>query len=218
MLGLSPNFDAGKSPDILCLGAHSDDIEIGALATVLHLAKAYPSARVTWAVFSASGERSDEARSSAEYCTQGFSESNIRLFEFPDGHFPQELTAIKAAFEELKTVCSPDLVLTHYREDRHQDHRTISDVTWQTFRDHLVLEYEIPKYDGDFGIPNFFVPASQEFCKQKLEILDRFFGSQRSKGWFNEDLFMAVMRLRGMECRSPTDYAEAFYVRKAVFG
>lgn len=216
MLALDLDCKDSDTLNILCLGAHSDDIEIGALATILGLIRRYENANVTWAVFSAIGPRKDEAMASATHCTQGAGDAEIRTYEFEDGYFPQDIAAIKSEFEDLKKHRNPDLILTHYRHDLHQDHRAISDLTWQTFRNHLILEYEIPKYDGDLGVPNVFSPVSQELCEEKVQILDRFFGSQRSKSWFTDDLFTGLMRLRGMECQSPTRYAEAFYCRKAV--
>jgi LmbE family N-acetylglucosaminyl deacetylase len=216
MRASSLNLQSSEVPTILCLGAHSDDIEIGALATILGLAGKYPSAHIFWVVFSAIGDRKDEARASAEYCVKGFGASDILLHEFHDGHFPQETADIKSKFEALKADCKPDLILTHYRDDRHQDHGVISDLTWQTFRNHMILEYEIPKYDGDFGVPNVFSPASTEIRDEKLAVLEKYFGSQRSKSWFTADLFSSLMRLRGMECNAPSGFAEAFYGRKIL--
>ena len=212
------NFDIlpTATSSILCLGAHSDDIEIGALATILGLARKYSSAQVTWVVFSARGERAEEASASADHCTGGYSAADILLHEYRDGYFPQQVGPIKSEFDALKQRCNPDIIFTHNRSDRHQDHRVISDLTWQTFRNHLILEYEIPKYDGDFGVPNLFNSVSQDLCDEKLLVLERYFSSQRSKSWFTSDLFMALMRLRGMECNSNTALAEAFYCRKLV--
>ncbi len=207
----------GIEPEILCLGAHSDDIEIGVGATVLVLAEKYPRARLTWAVFSASGEREAEARQSADYFTAGFENVNIEVFAFDDGHFPAQVADIKRQFEALKVAAAPDLIFTHYRDDRHQDHRSVSDLTWQTFRNHLILEYEVPKYDGDLGIPNFFQPVTTEHREAKLDALERFFGSQRNKAWFSRETFDAMLRLRGVECNAEHGYAEAFYCRKARF-
>lgn len=209
-------LDLPESPIILFLGAHGDDLEIGACATILELAEAYPSARAAWIVFSAVGERAAEARSSARYCTRGFSDSEIELHTFRDGYFPYHAGEIKDCFEAIKARWQPDLVLTHYRDDLHQDHRLISDLSWQTFRNQLILEYEIPKYDGDLGSPNFFVAVSDGKRDEKLAILERYFASQASKAWFTPDTFLALMRIRGVECRSETGFAEAFYCRKAV--
>lgn len=207
--------DAAK-PTILCLGAHSDDIEIGAGATILALAESCPRARIVWTAFAGHGSREGEARASAEFFTAGFAKAEISIHAIRDGYFPQQTGDIKPLFELLKKNVSPDLVLTHFRDDRHQDHRAISDLTWQTFRDQLILEYEIPKFDGDFGTPNFFWPVSDALRAKKTDALERFFKTQSGKGWFTRETFDAVMRLRGMECNSPSGYAEAFYCRKAV--
>ena len=205
------------APTILCLGAHSDDIEIGAGALLLRFAESWPGARIVWCVFSGSDARRAEARASAEYFTRGYENARIDCFSFRDGHFPSQLREVKEKIEAIKSECSPDLILTHYLHDRHQDHRVIAELTWQTFRDHLILEYEVPKYDGDFGSPNLYQPVSLEFRDRKLEALERFFETQRSKSWFSAETFSAVMRLRGVECNAESGYAEAFYSRKAVF-
>jgi LmbE family N-acetylglucosaminyl deacetylase len=200
---------------ILCLGAHSDDIEIGCGGLILQVLREYRSVDVDWIVFSAHGRREQEARRSAGLFLRGARRQRVMLREFRDGYFPYD-ASIKEAFEELKNGDAPDLVLTHYRHDRHQDHRVVSDLTWNTFRDHLVLEYEIPKYDGDFGSPNFFVPLDRRTCERKAKYLQDVFGSQREKHWFGRETFCGLMRLRGMECRARQGYAEAFYARKLV--
>jgi LmbE family N-acetylglucosaminyl deacetylase len=200
---------------ILCLGAHSDDIEIGCGGLILQLLREHRAVDVDWVVLSAHGRREQEARRSAALFLRGARRQRVILKEFRDGFFPYD-ASIKKAFEELKNGNAPDLVLTHYRHDRHQDHRVVSDLTWNTFRDHLVLEYEIPKYDGDFGSPNFFVPLDRRMCDRKTKYLHNVFGSQRDKHWFDVETFLGVMRLRGMECRAPAGYAEAFYARKLV--
>jgi LmbE family N-acetylglucosaminyl deacetylase len=199
---------------ILCLGAHSDDIEIGCGGLILQLTAARP-VDVDWVVFSAPGPRAEEAKRSAKLFLRGARRQRILLKQFRDGFFPYD-AAIKEAFEELKAGPAPDLVLTHYRHDRHQDHRVVSDLTWNTFRDHLVLEYEIPKYDGDIGSPNFFVPLDRRTCQRKARHLQQVFGTQRQKHWFEDETFLGLMRLRGMECRARGGYAEAFYARKLV--
>jgi LmbE family N-acetylglucosaminyl deacetylase len=200
---------------ILCLGAHSDDIEIGCGGLILSLIKSGRPIDVTWAVFSASGNRAREARKGAAAFLEGARRRRLIIKQFKDGHFPYQGAAIKAVFESLKPS-APDLVLVHYRDDRHQDHRTLSDLTWNTFRDHLILEYEIPKFDGDLGTPNVFVPLDSETCQTKVRHLQATFGTQRDKHWFSSETFMALMRLRGMECRAEAGYAEAFYGRKVV--
>lgn len=201
---------------VLCLGAHPDDIEIGCGGLLLRLAEQRPTVRVHWVVFSGRGRRATEARRSAQAFLQGVARRRVIVEGFEDGFFPKDWERIKRRFERLKGAIEPDLVLTHYRDDRHQDHRVLSDLTWNTFRRHLILEYEVPKYDGDMGSPNVFVRLDEATCRRKAEFSCRAFGSQRDKHWFTPDTFMGVMRLRGMECASPTRYAEAYYCRKLV--
>jgi LmbE family N-acetylglucosaminyl deacetylase len=208
-------FDAASRPHILCLGAHSDDIEIGCGGAILRLAQQYPNCLFHWVVFSALGIRAAEAQRGATL----FAGKNVvqapLLKEFQDGFMPFMGREVKAVFEELKSI-SPDLIFTHNRKDAHQDHRLISELTWNTFRDHFILEYEVPKYDGDLGHPNLFVPVGYEMCEQKVRYLMDAFASQRSKRWFQPEVFFGLMRLRGMECNAPSGYAEAFYCRKMV--
>lgn len=201
---------------ILCLGAHSDDIEIGCGGTLLRLIRMYPNAEVWWVVFSARGARRREAKRSAQTFLNGVFKSRLILKGFRESFMPFRGEAIKEVFEDLKGKCSPDLVFTHYRHDLHQDHRTVSEFTWNTFRNHLILEYEIPKYDGDLGVPNTFVSLDLRTCRQKIRSLLTHFESQRTKQWFTEDLFLGLLRLRGIEANSPTRHAEAFYCRKRV--
>jgi LmbE family N-acetylglucosaminyl deacetylase len=201
---------------VLCLGAHSDDIEIGCGGTMLSLLEASSDLTVTWVVFGAQGVRVEEARRSAERFLAAAAKREIMIHGFRDGFFPYTGAEIKDAFEALKARVSPDLIFTHYRHDLHQDHRLIAELTWNTFRDHLVLEYEIPKYDGDLGLPNVFVPLDEAHCRRKIDTLLTCFASQRDKRWFSEDLFRSLLRLRGMECNAPSAYAEAFYGRKLV--
>lgn len=200
---------------VLCLGAHADDIEIGAAGTVLRLLAEYPGLNVTWVVFSACGARDAEARRSAESLLATAGEHRLFVHQFRDGYFPWEGAAIKDTFETLKAITTPDLVLTHDRHDRHQDHRTISELTWNTFRDQLVLEYEIPKWDGGLGLPNFFVPLDDERRQRKVDLLMSSFPSQRDKHWFSPETFNGLMRLRGVECKAASGYAEAFHCHKA---
>jgi LmbE family N-acetylglucosaminyl deacetylase len=207
------NFHLPTIPRILCVGAHSDDIEIGCAGTLLTLLARYERAAVKWVVFSGSDIRAAEGRASAELFLEHAGERQIDVHRFRDGFFPAQFAEIKERFETLKTF-RPDLIFTHYRDDRHQDHRVLSDLAWNTFRDHTILEYEIPKYDGDFGQPNVFVPLSPEVARRKTEVLLAAFASQREKPWFDAETFLAVLRLRGMECASPTRFAEAFYGRK----
>jgi LmbE family N-acetylglucosaminyl deacetylase len=198
---------------ILCLGAHSDDIEIGCGGTILHLAQQYPNVEFDWVVFSAIGVRGDEARRAAELFA-GKALRSLHLKNFKDGFLPFAGAEIKTVFEEELKAIVPDIVFTHNRNDAHQDHRLLAELTWNTFRDHLILEYEIPKFDGDIGQPNFFVPFELETCRKKVQFLMDAFNSQRGKRWFEENTFLALMRLRGMECNSASAYAEAFYSRK----
>jgi LmbE family N-acetylglucosaminyl deacetylase len=199
---------------ILCLGAHADDIEIGCGGTILRLLKAYPNAEVYWVVFSAPGTRRREAKNSARSFLAACRKKTILVKNFRESFFPFRGEAIKGCFEGIKARFSPDVILTHYRHDLHQDHRMISEFSWNTFRKHLILEYEIPKYDGDLGSPNTFVSLGSEVCKEKVAKLFQHFVSQRSKQWFTEDLFFSLLRLRGVEANSATKYAEAFYCRK----
>ncbi len=203
---------------VLCLGAHCDDLEIGCGGTVLKLAEGANAPEVTWVVFSSDPMREAEALRSAETLLRRAPSTRIVIKKFRDGFLPYEGSLVKEAFEELKGTVSPDLVLTHYRKDLHQDHRLISELTWNTFRDHLILEYEIPKYDGDLGTPNLFVPLDESLCRRKIDTILTSFRSQAGKRWFSEELFRSLLRLRGMECNAPSDYAEAFYCRKLVTG
>ena len=202
--------------EVLCLGAHADDLEIGCGGTVLRLAESGRAAAVTWVVFSAAGDRQGEARESAEVFLARAKAKDVVVKEFRDGFFPYQGAEIKGDFEELKRRVSPDVIFTHYRNDLHQDHRLISELTWNTFRSHLILEYEIPKYDGDLGSPNLFVPLQESTCRDKIRFLEAAFTSQRDKHWFDEGTFRALMRLRGMESCAPSFHAEAFYTRKLV--
>ena len=216
MLGLTIPTSRQRGLRVLCLGAHSDDIEIGCGALILGLVASIPRLEIDWVVFSALGPRAREARRSASLFLKGAARNQVVVKKFGDGFFPSQSAAIKRVFEQLKRSVEPDVVLTHYRDDRHQDHRVLSDLTWNTWRDHLILEYEIPKYDGDLGVPNFFVPVDRTTCDRKLDLLNRGFASQRDKHWFNGGTVRGRMRLRGMECRSKSGYAEAFYARKTT--
>ncbi|CAN5611041.1 PIG-L family deacetylase [soil metagenome] len=200
---------------LLFLGAHSDDIEIGCGGTILTLAKTHPGLEIYWVVFSAGGKRGKEARLSATQFLKGIRRTKVVAKEFRTSYFPSQGERIKTYFETLKSF-NPDIIFTHCRDDRHQDHRILSDLAWNTFRDHLILEYEIPKYDGDLGIPNLFVPLDAAVARRKAESICQAFATQKGKHWFSEDTFLALMRLRGVECAS--EYAEAFYSRKMVCG
>lgn len=201
---------------VLLLGAHSDDIEIGCGGTVLRFLAETCGADVAWAVFSGGTERQQEARASASAFLIGAQLKLIHCFDFKDGFFPKQWAEIKEEVEGLRREFEPDVIFTHCREDRHQDHRVLSDLAWNTFRNHTIFEYEIPKYDGDLGSPNVFVPLDEDVCHKKVQLLLTHFGSQRNKGWFSADLFLGLMRMRGMECASPSGFAEGFYCRKLV--
>lgn len=201
---------------VLCLGAHSDDIEIGAGGTLLSWIDAGVRLHAYWCVLSASGVRADEAGSSAAAFLAGAEKRSIELGKFRDGFFPYYGRDIKTWFEELKARVQPDVILTHRKDDAHQDHREVSRLTWNAFRDHLILEYEIPKWDGDLGQPNVFAPLTAATLERKIALLSKHFGTQRSKDWFDAETFRGLSRLRGVECRAPDGYAEAFVVRKAM--
>lgn len=212
-------FDKPKDAplNILCLGSHSDDIEIGCGGTILRLIAEYPNLAVTWVVFSAVGERAIEAHDSAEEFLKDVRHRQIILKEYKDGYFPSTVASIKDVFEDLKASVSPDVIFTHYRNDLHQDHRQLCELTWNTWRNHFILEYEIPKYDGDLASPNIFVVLDDALREKKIELLMRFFQTQSNKHWFSPETFNALMRLRGIESKSPGGYAEAFYGRKLSF-
>lgn len=217
MLRLKLEEPESGARKLLFLGAHSDDIELGCGGTVLEVLAAHPGTQVTWVVFSALGERRGEALSSAAAFLARAGAHDIRTLEFPESFFPQHGDAIKREFEALKSI-DPDLIFTHHRADLHQDHRLLAELTWNTFRDHMILEYEIPKYDGDLGQPSVFVPIDPANCEQKCRLVSEHFASQRARHWFDPAVFMGLMRIRGVECRSATGYAEAFHVRKLVIG
>jgi LmbE family N-acetylglucosaminyl deacetylase len=206
---------AGGALTVLALGAHSDDIEIGCGGTLLALQEHY-ELDVTWVVFGAADERAGEAHTSASRFLEGAAASRVVVEGFEDAFFPYHGERIKRRFEELKTEVSPELVLTHTRDDAHQDHRLICELTWNTFRNHLVLEYEVPKWDGDIGRPNVFVPLEEPVADRKVDLLLECFPTQAGRPWFTRDLFRGLLRLRGMECVSASGLAEAFYGRKLV--
>jgi LmbE family N-acetylglucosaminyl deacetylase len=205
----------GRPLRVLALGAHSDDIEIGCGGTLLRLA-GERELEVLWVVFCSTPPRAEEARHSAAQFLSGVASSRLVVGSHRDGFLPYRGAEVKDEFESLKQQFQPDLIFTHFREDRHQDHRLVSELTWNTWRDHLILEYEIPKYDGDFGSPNFFAPLPASVLERKIDLVLRSFPSQAGKGWFTADLFRAVARIRGMECQAEERLAEAFYVRKLV--
>jgi LmbE family N-acetylglucosaminyl deacetylase len=216
MLGFDLAVRQGERLVVLALGAHSDDIEIGCGGTLIQLAATRPRLEVIWVVLAAHDARIDEARASAERILEPVSTKQIHVESFEESFLPYHGAEVKRFFERLKDGLDPDVILTHCRHDLHQDHRVICELTWNTFRDHLVLEYEIPKYDADLGTPNVYVPIARDACERKVETLLDCFSTQRSKHWFTRDVLMGLMSVRGAECRSPTGYAEAFYGRKVV--
>jgi LmbE family N-acetylglucosaminyl deacetylase len=199
---------------LLCLGAHSDDIEIGAGATVLRVVRENPDVEVTWCVLSGNETRQTEARSGAEHILGSSTTRSIVLKDFTDSYFPEQRQTIKQFFERSLKSTDPDLILTHARADAHQDHRIVNELTWNTFRSHQIWEYEIPKWDGDVMQPNLYVPVDPEDVTTKITVLREIFASQRSKHWFDEETFRGLMRIRGLE--SNTRYSEAFVARKFV--
>ena len=208
-------LDLGRltAPTILLVGAHCDDIEIGCGGTAGQLARRYPKARFVWVALSSDAQRAAETRAAAALFLEDAKECEVRVAEFPGSYFPASIAALKDYFEELKKL-QPDVVFTHYRHDLHQDHRVTNELTWNTFRDHLILEYEIPKFDGDLGVPNVFFALSRAELQRKCEVLAKCFPSQAGRSWFSRDTFEAIARLRGIECNAPEGFAEAFYGRK----
>jgi LmbE family N-acetylglucosaminyl deacetylase len=210
--------EPGATLSVLCIGAHSDDIEIGIGGTILSWIAMGVKLHIHWCVLSAIGSRAAEAEASAAAFLNGAASVRLDIEGFKDGFFPYQGSDIKRWMEDLKLRVRPDVLFTHRRDDAHQDHREISNLTWCSFRDHLILEYEIPKWDGDLGQPNFFYPLTQSIFGRKVELLAAAFATQRSKDWFNADVFHGLARLRGMECRAPEGLAEGFVIRKALLG
>jgi LmbE family N-acetylglucosaminyl deacetylase len=215
MLSLKLDLPRRAAPRVLLIGAHCDDIEIGCGGTVSQLLTRYPRARIHYVVLSSGAQRSAEARNAARRMLRGAVRPTIVTEDFRNSYFPAQLTEIKQFFEQLKTV-QPDVVFTHYRDDLHQDHRIAGELTFNTFRDHVIFEYEIPKYDGGLGSPSVFMPLTAATVKRKVAMLMKEFPSQSGKRWFTPETFQALMRLRGIECNAPDGYAEAFYSRKIV--
>jgi LmbE family N-acetylglucosaminyl deacetylase len=204
----------GDRLSVLCLGAHSDDIEIGAGATLLTMIERGIQIEVHWCVLSGAGDRKREATASAADFLKGVKKADVEVLPFRDGFFPENGEAIKSWFEALKPRVKPDIIFTHCRDDAHQDHQQVCRLTWNTFRDHCIFEYEIPKWDGDMGQPNLYMPVSAAALTRQIELLHAHVGSQRSKQWFDSETFSGLARIRGMECRAPERYAEAFFARK----
>jgi LmbE family N-acetylglucosaminyl deacetylase len=208
----------GRRLEVLCVGAHCDDIEIGCGGSLLSLQQRYPSCRLHWLVLTSGSKRRKEALAAVEAFVAKPARGLTRILDLPDGLLPAHFAKVKASFEELKSEMDPDLVFTHHADDRHQDHGLVSQVTWQTFRDHLIWEYEIPKYDGDLATPNFYVPLALPLARRKVALIMDAFESQRGKPWFRSENLEAMMRIRGLECRAMSGFAEAFHCRKAVCG
>lgn len=208
--------DRSQPLNLLCLGAHADDIEIGCGGTILRLLRERPGSTVHWVVFAANPVREAEARASAASFLSGAGASVVTVHHFRESYFPSVVSEIKDAFEQLKRAFKPDLVLCHRKVDAHQDHRVIAELAWNTYRDHAIWEYEIPKYDGDLGLPNVYVPLSRADADAKIELILKHFASQATRAWFRADTFNSMMGLRAIECNAPEARAEGFYVRKLV--
>lgn len=217
MIGIHLDRPIGEGLHVLCLGAHSDDIEIGCGGTMLRFLRERGDVSVRWVVLTGNEQRAEEARRSAALFLEHARESEVVVHGFRDGFLPYVGAEVKDAFEGLKDGPTPDLIFTHHGRDLHQDHRLLSELTWNTFRDHLVLEYEIPKYDGGLATPNFFMPIDKGTLRQKTDLLMRMFATQRDKRWFTPETFEGLMRLRGIEGASPTGYAEGFHLRKVRY-
>lgn len=217
MLRFNLGGASARPQNILCLGAHCDDIEIGCGGTVARLLETNPEASVTWLVLSSNQQRAQEAIVSAHAVLTRAKKKDIIIKSFRDGFFPYQGARIKKCLEDLRRDLSPDVIFTHYRHDLHQDHRLVSETTWNIFRDHMILEYEVPKYDGDLGSPNVFMWLDADACRDKVANIVGSFKSQADKRWFREDTFLALLRLRGMESNAPSGFAEGFYGRKVVF-
>jgi len=209
-------FSRNRELKALCLGAHPDDIEIGCGGTVLRIIEEAPHALFFWVVFSGNQKRIKEARESAKVFLNGAKSKKIVVHQIRESYFPFAGASIKDCFERLKQEFTPDVVFTHYRNDAHQDHRLISDLTWNTFRDNLIMEYEIPKYDGDLVTPNLYVHLDEPHVKKKIDSILGNFATQKEKPWFTEETFRSVLRIRGIESNAPSGYSEAFHCRKIV--
>lgn len=221
MISLLPSANSKLPLRILCLGAHSDDIEIGCGGALLSFLSSKRKIDITWVVFSGDGVRAPEAENSAMQYLNLAATAEFKLFHFLDGYFPAQWADVKETCAQLAAGFGkrkPDIIFTHRREDAHQDHRVVSELTANHWRNQLILEYEIPKYDGDLTVPNGYCPLTAAQARKKVALLIRHFESQRAKHWFDEELFLGLMRLRGVECAAPSGYAEAFHCRKFIIG
>ena len=207
----------GRSLELLCIGAHCDDIEIGCGGTILALQQSHPDCRIHWLVLTSNSARRAEALAATEALVRPSARGEVRICELPDGLLPAHFAEVKSEFEALRRAIEPDLVFTHHGRDLHQDHSLVSQVTWQTYRDHTIWEYEIPKYDGDLTTPNMYVPLTEDLARRKTDVIARSFPSQASKSWFTSENLLSMMRLRGLESRAPSGFAEAFHCRKLAF-
>ena len=214
-LGLK-DLGAGRRVRILCIGAHCDDIDIGCGGAMLSLLERYPTAEVLWVVLGSVPARERELRASARRFLRRAAKATVQVHQFRDGFFPGQYAAIKEIFESLKKLPRPDLIFSHCRGDLHQDHRLVAELTWNTFRDHLILEYEIPKYDGDLATPSAYVPLTRAQVRRKIAILLDCYRTQRAKRWFTEETFLGLMRLRGIESGAESGWAEGFHARKFI--
>jgi LmbE family N-acetylglucosaminyl deacetylase len=201
---------------VLCLGCHADDIEIGCGGSVLRLINEHPGLEVWWVVLSGEPARAEEARKSAAMWLATAGKKQVICGDFRDRYFPAQWAQIKDFTHDIAARFAPDLIFTHRRDDAHQDHRLVGELTWNAFRNHCIWEYEIPKYEGDLGQPNLFVALDEAICRRKIELLGDAFPSQQGKHWFTADAFWAVLRLRGLECNSLSRFAEGFYARKTL--
>jgi len=208
--------NTNEALDVLCIGAHCDDIEIGCGGSILSMLNQNPNINLHWHIFTSSPDRKQEALAGARLFGAKAKSLSVNILDFPDGYLPYEGREVKQAMEAIKQSCSPDLIFTHYRHDLHQDHRKIAELTWNTFRNHLIMEYEIPKWDGDMGQPNTFIEIDKIIAEEKIRFLQEAYNSQQKKRWFTDDLFYSMMRIRGMECNSGSQLAEAFYMNKTV--
>jgi LmbE family N-acetylglucosaminyl deacetylase len=215
MIGLQLPADL-RDPVVLCLGAHCDDIEIGCAGALLTLSERYPLLKMHWVVFTAEGQREAETRAAAQRLARRPEQITVEVHALRPSWLPTRWGEAKEIMESVRRRWQPHMIFTHRLEDRHQDHRTIAELTWNSFRDHLVLEYEISKYEGDLGQPNVYVPLSRRVAEAKVAMLMQCFPSQHGHDWFDDDTFNGLMRLRGLECRAPERYAEAFHARKLV--
>jgi len=202
--------------NILCLGAHCDDIDLGCGGSLLALLRKHPTAHVTWVTFSGSAQRERELRSSARRFLRGAAQAQVVTHQFRDGFFPGQFTAIKETFERLKRLSRPDLIFTHQRSEFHQDHRIVAELTWNTFRNDLILEYEIPKYEGGLTTPSAYIALDRRQAERKIRILLASYKTQRAKAWFTADTFRGLMRLRGVESGAESGWAEGFHVAKML--